>query len=252
MDRKKLKKLILASIFCALIIVMTVVPYTGYISYGAIEITTLHIVVIIGAVILGWGYGALLGLVWGVTCLIRAYLMPVFLPFGFGNPLVAVLPRVLVGLFAGLVFGALKKTRMNRTLSLSVSAIVGTLTNTVLVLTGMWLYCKINQNDANLITAQQSAFDTLKGIFATIVGLNGVIELVAAIVITPAVYFAVQPREKVIGVDIGASMTKIVLAQNGRCLKTELVAHDVPVGDQEQAPVAGEEEAGGIGRQLVR
>lgn len=224
MDRRqKLKKLILASIFCALIVVMTVIPYTGYISYGLIEITTLHIVVIIGATLLGWQYGALLGFVWGITCLVRAYLMPAFLVFGFGNPLVAVLPRVLVGLVAGAVFGALKKTRANRSLSLSVAAIAGTLTNTVLVLTGMWLYCKYSPNAANMTIGQQTVFDTLKSIFATLVGLNGGIEMAAAIVITPAVYFAVRPREKVIGVDIGASMTKIVLAQNGRCLKTQLV-----------------------------
>ncbi len=221
--RKKLKKLILASIFCALIVVMTFVPYTGYISYGLIEITTLHIVVIIGATLLGWQYGTLLGFVWGITCLIRAYLMPAFLVFGFGNPLVAVLPRVLVGMAAGAVFGGLKKTRMNRSLSLSIAAVAGTLTNTVLVLTGMWLYCKFSPNVDNLTIGQQSVFDTLKSILATIVGLNGGIELVAAVIITPAVYFAVQPREKVIGVDIGASMTKIVLAQNGRCLKTQLV-----------------------------
>ena len=50
-----------AGILCALIIVMTIVPYTGYIYYGLIEITTLHIVVAVGAVLLGWEYGAVLG-----------------------------------------------------------------------------------------------------------------------------------------------------------------------------------------------
>ena len=57
------RKLARAGILCALIIVMTVVPYTGYIYYGLIEITTLHIVVAVGAVLLGWEYGAVLGLV---------------------------------------------------------------------------------------------------------------------------------------------------------------------------------------------
>ncbi len=46
------KKLVTAGILSALIIVMTVVPYTGYINYGLVEITTLHIVVAIGAVML--------------------------------------------------------------------------------------------------------------------------------------------------------------------------------------------------------
>ena len=58
------RNLVRAGILSALIIVMTIVPYTGYIYYGLIEITTLHIVVAVGAVLLGWEYGAVLGLVW--------------------------------------------------------------------------------------------------------------------------------------------------------------------------------------------
>ena len=57
------KNLVRAGILSALIIVMTVVPYTGYINYGLVEITTLHIVVAVGAVMLGWQYGAVLGFV---------------------------------------------------------------------------------------------------------------------------------------------------------------------------------------------
>ena len=47
------RNLVRAGILCALIIVMTFVPYTGYIYYGLVEITTLHIVVAVGAVLLG-------------------------------------------------------------------------------------------------------------------------------------------------------------------------------------------------------
>ena len=43
------RNLVRAGILSALIIVMTVVPYTGYINYGLVEITTLHIVVAVGA-----------------------------------------------------------------------------------------------------------------------------------------------------------------------------------------------------------
>ena len=63
MKSESLRKLVAASILSALIVVMSVMPFTGYISYGMIEITTLHILVILGAVLLDWKYGALLGLV---------------------------------------------------------------------------------------------------------------------------------------------------------------------------------------------
>lgn len=209
----KLRRMVLASIFCALIIVMSIVPYTGYISYGIVEITTLHIVVILGAVLLGWVYGAILGFVWGVTCLIRAYVTAIYLPFGFGNPLVSVLPRILVGLFAGLVFAALSKTRLNKTISIILSTLVGVLTNTTLVLSAMNIYCNA------------FGIDTLKSILMTLVGVNGVIELGAAVVLVPLIYFALQPREKVLGVDIGASATKIALVR-GRVVERTLLKTD--------------------------
>ena len=134
--------MILAAIFCALVVVMNLVPNTGYISVNVVEITTLHIVTIIAAVLLGSVYGLVVGGVWGVSCLIRAYIMTPMLAFGFGNPLVSVLPRLLVGLFAGLAFAGLKKTHLSVTLSLIISAIVGTLTNTVLVISGMMIFVK--------------------------------------------------------------------------------------------------------------
>lgn len=203
----ELRNFVLASILSALIVVMTVVPYTGYISYGLIEITTLHILVILGAVLLGWKYGALLGFVWGVTCLVRAYATVIYLPFGFGNPLVSVLPRVCVGIVAGVCSEALFKTRLHKTVSLGISTVAATLTNTVLVLSAMSVYCR------------NSFADTLTAILQTLVGVNGVIELAAAVIIIPAIYFALRPRETVLGVDFGASTTKLAIVQNGRCLR---------------------------------
>ena len=65
------RDLVRAGILSALIIVMTVVPYTGYINYGLVEITTLHIVVAVGAVMLGWQYGAVLGFVIPLSTVIQ-------------------------------------------------------------------------------------------------------------------------------------------------------------------------------------
>lgn len=209
-NRQKLRNLILCAILCALVVAMTFVPYTGYIASGAIEITTLHIVVILGAVLLGWKYGLVLGLVWGITCLIRAYMIPVFLTFGFGNPLVSVLPRVLVGLVAGLVFQGLKKTKLNRAVSIIIATVCGSLTNTVLVLSAMSIFVKA------------TAVEAFYSILNTIISLNGSIELVAAIIIIPAIYFTLQPKDLVLGIDIGASATKLALMRGKRCMQTHL------------------------------
>lgn len=200
------RNLVRAGILSALIIVMTVVPYTGYINYGLVEITTLHIVVAVGAVMLGWQYGALLGFVWGITCVLRALTNPLWAPFV--NPMVSLVPRVIVGIVAGLAAQGLRKLRLRTSVVAALSAAAATLTNTVLVLSALKLFSAVLEGAPLLGT-----------IYATLIGVNGSIELVAAILLVPVIVAAVSPREIVLGIDIGASTTKFALVKNGKCVK---------------------------------
>ena len=200
------KNLVRAGILSALIIVMTVVPYTGYINYGLVEITTLHIVVAVGAVMLGWQYGAVLGFVWGVTCILRALTNPLWAPFV--NPLISLVPRVIVGIVGGLTASGLRKLRLRTGLVAALSAAAATLTNTVLVLSALKLF-----------SAVLTGLPLLGTIYATLIGVNGSIELVAAILLVPVIVAAISPRELVLGIDIGASTTKFALVKNGKCVR---------------------------------
>lgn len=183
----KTRNLVMTAIFAALIIVMTVTPFLGYISYGSIEITTLHIVTILGAVCLGPKLGTVVGTVWGLSCLARAYFaFPVYLDFGFGNFFVSVFPRILVGLFSGLVFYALKKAKVPKAVSAGIAAVAGTLTNTVFVLSAMNIWAKFNDKDYS------DVFTVVGNIFKTLIGINGVIELVAAVILVPVIYTAIS------------------------------------------------------------
>lgn len=106
----------------AIIVVMASVPFLGYIPLGFMNATIIHVPVIIGAILLGPKYGAFLGLVFGVTSVIRATITPnvtsfVFSPFvsinGFGGNgwslVIAIVPRVLIGVVAYYVFAAMMK-----------------------------------------------------------------------------------------------------------------------------------------------
>ena len=210
------RKLTTAGVLAALIVVMTVVPYTGYIPIGATEMTTLHIVVAVGAVMLGWRYGAFLGLVWGVTCVLRATTNPLWAPFI--NPLISVLPRILVGVAAGLCMQALRKRNCRPSLAASLSAAAATVTNTVLVLTAMKLF--------DSTYAGMPLFGT---IYTSLIAVNGVIELIASIVLVPSVINVLLPRTLVLGVDVGTSTTKLALLQRGRCIKSLLKPDDQPL-----------------------
>ena len=206
MKHQNLRAFTMAAVLSALIIVMTVIPYTGYIYYGLIEITTLHIVVAIGGVLLGWKYGAWLGFVWGATCVIRAFTNPLWAPFT--NPLISLVPRVIVGAVAGFAAAGLRKAKCKPYVVGALSAAAATLTNTVLVLSALKLFSAIINGSL------------IETIYMTLIGVNGLIELGAAIIIVPAVLAALQPRELVLGIDFGASATKLALVKNGRCLRT--------------------------------
>ena len=180
--KKNLVRLVMCALFSALIVVMTFTPYLGYISVGPIEITTLHIVAIFAAIVLGPKYGAIVGGVWGLTCIVRAIQMG-FAPFA--NPMVSLIPRILVGIVAGLAFLGLSKTKCPKVVSLVVSTLLGTLTNTVLVISALTLF----NGFESLLGAAASAIET---IILTLIGTNGLIEMISALVVVPSLYMATE------------------------------------------------------------
>jgi uncharacterized membrane protein len=100
----------------------------GYIPVPnlAANATIMHIPVIVGAVMEGWLVGTIIGFLFGLSSFALAT-VPLF-----KNPLVAILPRVVIGIMAYFSYAALRKS--NEYVALVVAAIVGTLTNTILVL----------------------------------------------------------------------------------------------------------------------
>lgn len=186
MRNKKTRDFVLCAIFSAIIVVMTVVPYTGYISYGILEITTLHIPVIIGAVALGWKYGAVLGGVWGVSNLLRAFTNPLWVLFT--NPLISVLPRILVGMVAGAVYALVRK-KLHLVPSAIIAAVLGTLTNTVLVLGAINIF-------GGMFDSYAAFYELFKQVFNVVISVNGSVELAAAVVLTPILATAIQRQEK--------------------------------------------------------
>lgn len=182
MAKRSLTQFVLAAVLCALIVVMTVVPYTGYINYGGIEITTLHVVVALGGAFLGVGYGTLLGSVWGVTCWLRAFTNPAWILFT--NPLISIVPRILVGMASAAIFGWItQKGKKRDIVGASIAGVSASVVNTILVLSAM-------------VLVGGSTFELFKTIWLTLVGVNGLLELGVALVLVPALYRALRKVAK--------------------------------------------------------
>jgi uncharacterized membrane protein len=91
-----------------------------------VNATILHIPAIIGGVLEGAAAGAAIGGIFGIFSFLRAT-TPLF-----QNPLIAIGPRLLIGVVAYLVYRAVKP--VNEVLALALAGALGTLTNTVLIL----------------------------------------------------------------------------------------------------------------------
>lgn len=97
-----------------------------------VSATIMHIPAIIGGVVEGPVVGLIVGLIFGVFSWLQAPTEQPPVNLWFSNPLVSVLPRLFIGVTSTYVYLALRKT--NEILALAVAGLVGTLTNTVLVI----------------------------------------------------------------------------------------------------------------------
>ena len=128
-------RITLTAILMAIILIMSFTPL-GYLKVGIVSITFLAIPVVIGGIVLGPLYGGLLGAVFGATSFAQCFGMDAFGTALMGlNPLATfatcLLPRILIGVVAGLLYRLLHRWDHAGVWSAVVTSVAGSLTNTV-------------------------------------------------------------------------------------------------------------------------
>lgn len=99
----------------ALIVIMTFVPNIGFLNLGPFSLTLLHLPVLFGASLFGWKRGAIYGLAFGIMSWIKALMGATnILDLAFQKIYVAVPPRLLFGLIAGILFSAARKIQSDK------------------------------------------------------------------------------------------------------------------------------------------
>jgi uncharacterized membrane protein len=192
----KTRRLVFLAIWSAIIVVMAVTPYVGYFPFPflPVTLTLLQIPVIVGAIMLGPVDGAFLGLVFGITSMIQAPFLQaptafLFNPFVTGgsykSAIIALVPRILIGVVAAYVFRLVKKIDKTEAFAALAAAVIGTLTNSVLVLGGFFVFFK--DKLASGKTAQ-FFFKVLVGIFVS----NSLLEIAATALVVTAVWMALS------------------------------------------------------------
>lgn len=183
-NSQKTYTMILMSLFIAIIILQTSIPFLGYIPAGALNITIIHVTVIAVALSLGPKKGALIGGIWGVITFIRAFVAPTspLAAMVFVNPMISVLPRILIGIVGYYVYALLFKMTHKDYFSMNIGALMGSLTNTILVLGQIYLFYK-NHSMALYHVDTHKLLPYLLGV----AGINGLLEAVVAVLVAPAI-----------------------------------------------------------------
>ena len=195
MKENQTKQLVLTALFAAIIIIMASVPFLGYIPLGLMNATIIHIPVILGALFLGPKKGAFLGFLFGLTSLIKATFTPnptsfVFSPFytvggvhgGIKSLIVCFIPRILIGITSYYIFkfiiSVTKDKKGARSVSFVAAGLVGSLTNTLLVMYSIFfLFGESYANASNVLPT------ALHGLILSVIGMQGVPEAIVAAVI---------------------------------------------------------------------
>ena len=139
------------ALMAAIVIVLANTPL-GMIQLPIIKATTVHIPVIIGAVLLGPSAGAILGFVFGMCSMISNTMAPTLLSFAFspfmsttGIPgalkaiWISVGCRILIGVAAGWLWILLSKLKVNQVIALPIVGFVGSMVNTITVMGSIYL-----------------------------------------------------------------------------------------------------------------
>ncbi len=153
-NRKQILFLCQFAILLAIEIIVCFTPLGTLPSLGMLSATLSHVPVIITAVILGIKAGALMGLAFGACSFIYwTFVAPgafsfLYTPFytlgeysgNFGSLLICFVPRILIGVVTVLVMKGMMKIVKNEFAAAAIAGVLGTLTNTFLVLLGIYVF----------------------------------------------------------------------------------------------------------------
>ena len=133
----KTREITIIGLLSAVTMVLGATPL-GFIPVGPTMATTMHIPTMIGGLLFGPRVGGWVGLIFGGFSMFRAFTNPTPVSFIFYNPIVAILPRVLIGIVPYYVNKGLKP--ILKGMSSTISGLVGSLVNTVGVLGLVYIF----------------------------------------------------------------------------------------------------------------
>ena len=174
-SRQNVRKMVVIAMLSGICLFLGVTGL-GFIPLPLFKLTILHLPVIIGAIITA----------------------PTPMSPFFYNPIISILPRVLIGVISYYVYRILKRKLKNKKLSIGIAAICGSLTNTIGVLGSIYLiyfkdYASILIENGTISAGSRS---TVTVALLSIIGTNGMAEAALSALVAIPVIIAIFKMQK--------------------------------------------------------
>jgi uncharacterized membrane protein len=186
--RKRILSMTSNAMLVAIILIMGFFPQFGFIQLLPIlpAFTLIHIPVLIGSYFNGWKGGIFYGATFGVVSFLQALLNPGPLNQIFLSPFISILPRIIFGLIAGMIFyNKLRKQLVLNNVFTSIKSFILTIIHSILVLSSIVFFI-------GPPIIESYTIDSILGFILPILIFNSLGEAFLAMVLVPIIIFPIN------------------------------------------------------------
>ena len=193
-QKRDTRWLVQLALMAAIIVVLANTPL-GMVQLPIIKATTIHIPVILGAILMGPLAGGILGGVFGICSMVSNTVAPVITSFAFSPFLsttglagavkaiwICLGCRILIGVVAGWLWVGLRRVHLPEMAALPIVGFVGSMVNTVCVMGSIYLLFAQQYAEA-----QNVGMTAVFGLIMGTVVASGIPEAIAAAVLVAVI-----------------------------------------------------------------
>jgi len=188
-NKEMIQTITVTGLMMAVTIIMVYTPL-GTIPLPIVPVTIAFLPTIVTTMLKGFYPGLIVSATAGLSLMIRAFIMPTGILFPFiQNPLVSVLPRMMIPVTVFLVFKSLINTKIPKAATVGIAATVGSITNTVGVLGMMWI---IYASRLHATIIENTGFVSIWAFFLSIITTNAIMEIIVNAIIATLVVITMR------------------------------------------------------------
>lgn len=185
MQRTQTNKLVLLSLFWAIVLLQEFVPLLGNIPIGPFSLTLIDITIYVAALTMGVSGGVMVGGFWGIITFVRAFTFPSspIAPLVFTNPLISIVPKLVMGWLGAFLFSYISK-KCSELTRMVVAIVLSEIVTAILTLAPIYFFYRTPEMATALGAGANESFSAVIGM---VILTNAIPETILAAIVAPVI-----------------------------------------------------------------